>query len=273
MPKIKVGIVGCGTIGSYLALFVSRKLKRSVELSGLYDIDPSRARALSRKACSSERLAVADLKKLIARSRLVIESAGASGVLAVAREALKAGRDVMIMSTGGISGHIKEITRLAQRHSAKVYIPSGAIAGIDAVKAAFLGGIESVTLVTTKNPGSFARSAYLQSKKIDPRKIRKDTVLFSGTAQEAVKYFPQNINVAAVLGLAGVGAARTRVKIIASPAARSNTHQITVCCRAGTISATTQNVPHPTNPKTSFLAALSAAATLQKIAEPVVIGT
>jgi len=273
MPKIKVGIVGCGTIGTYLARFVSGELKNEIELAALYDAQPARSRALSRRVCASERLAVDNLGKLIARSELVIEAASAQAALSIAKSVLKAGRDVMIMSTGGILGGLKEIASLARRRAAKVYIPSGAIAGIDAVKAASIGRIKEVVLTTTKNPRSFAGSLYFKKKRMTPQSITKDTVLFSGCARKAVKLFPQNINVAAVLGLAGIGDKKTRVKIIASPGTSANSHEISVRSSSGTIRTVTGNVPHPSNPKTSFLAALSAAATLQKIVGPVVIGT
>ncbi|MCX5710337.1 MAG: DUF108 domain-containing protein [Candidatus Omnitrophica bacterium] len=179
----------------------------------------------------------------------------------------------MVMSVGGLVGKIDKIKSLAVKMGRKVYIPSGAISGIDAVKAARMGRIRKATLTTTKNPLAFKGVKYVEDRFGKLGGIKKDLVLFSGPAQKAVKYFPQNINVAAVLSLAGVGAAKTIVKIIASPAVKKNIHEISIIADAGNINTRTENILHPDNPKTSFLAVLSAKAVLKQILEPVKIGT
>jgi len=114
---------------------------------------------------------------------------------------------------------------------------------------------------------------FISEKKIKLGQIKKDRVLFHGAAEEAVRHFPQNINVAALLSLAGIGPRRTRVKIVASPRARANTHEIEIISEAANVTSRTCNVLHPDNPKTSYLAVLSAIATLKQILEPVKIGT
>jgi aspartate dehydrogenase len=103
--------------------------------------------------------------------------------------------------------------------------------------------------------------------------LKKDKILFSGTAAQAVKYFPQNINVAAVLGLAGMGMHKTKVRIIASPSVRKNIHEILIESKAAKIFTRTENILHPQNPKTSYLAVLSAMATLKQILQPIKTGT
>ncbi len=273
MDKIKIGIAGCGAIGGSLAKFIVKELSSQAKLCGLYDIDPSKSRKLSKSISKKKNLSVNSLRQLIARSRLIIEAASAVSSRGIARSSLNRGRDIMIMSTGGVAGQIKELSRLAKKNNAKVYIPSGAISGVDAVKASRMGRIKSVTLSTRKNPMSFKGVKYIENRGIKPERIKRDTVLFSGPAKEAVKYFPQNINVAAVLSLAGIGRERTTVKIIATPAVKRNIHEIKIESAAGTITTRTENVLHPENPKTSFLAVLSAMATLRQIMEPVRIGT
>lgn len=269
---LKIGIVGCGAIGSSLAKTVVQDFSGKAALAALLDIDAHKSRRLS-KLLSHKNLAVSSLKELIKRSDLVIECASAASSWGIARSVLSNGRDIMLMSVGGIVGHFKELSDLAKKKKSKVYIPSGAISGIDALKAAGRGKINKVVLTTRKNPLSFRGVKYIAEKGINLGAIRKEKVLFSGPAEEAVKYFPQNINVAAVLSLAGIGKKRTQVKIIASPKIKKNIHEIQIESEAAIITTRTENVLHPDNPKTSYLAVLSAIATLKQILEPVRIGT
>lgn len=270
MKKLKIGIVGSGAIGSSLAKAIVKDFSKSADLVALYDIDLSKSDKLS-KLISKKSLAVKSLKQLIQKSDLVIEAASAKISWDVAQEALKKQRDVMVMSVGGLVDKLKELRRLAVKNNRRVYIPSGAISGVDAVKAANIGGIKEVTLTTTKNPAAFKGVAYAENKGLE--NIESDKILFSGSAEEAVKYFPQNINVAAVLSLAGIGKAKTKVRIIASPKVKNNIHEIKVISDSGVILTRTENVLHPDNPKTSFLAVLSAVAMLKQILEPVKIGS
>jgi aspartate dehydrogenase len=268
--SLKVGIVGCGAIGSSLARVITADFKKEARLVALYDIDKDKAGRLSKligKDIST------GLKQLIAKSDLVIEAASAKSSLAITKEALKRGRSVMVMSVGGIVEHAGELELLALRHRSRVYVPSGAISGIDALKAANIGKIRKVTITTRKNPLSFKGVDYVVRKKIDLDKIKGERLLFSGLAKEAVKYFPQNINVAAVLSLAGIGSANTRVRIIASSRAKRNIHEIEIVSDSGRVFTRTENVLHPDNPKTSYLAVLSAIATLKQVLTPVRIGT
>jgi aspartate dehydrogenase len=273
MDKLKIGIVGCGAIGSSLAKVIIRDFRREAQLCALFDIENNKARELSKKLIHTPSLAKDSLKQLIGKSELIIEAASAKVSWDIARSALTAGRDVMIMSVGGVAVRLKQLTALAKNNRSRVYIPSGALSGIDALKAASMGRINKVILTTIKNPLSFKGVRYVQEKGIDLGRVKKDTVLFSGKARDAVKYFPQNINVAAVLSLAGVGVNKTRVRIIASPKVTRNIHEVSIESTAGNIAARTENVLHPDNPKTSYLAVLSAVAMLKQILEPVRIGT
>lgn len=271
MAKLKIGIVGCGAIGSSLAKFITRDFSRKAKLAALYDLDPQKALKLSKLTGGPP--VAGNLARLIRRSDLVIEAASKDHSFAIASQALKAGRDCMIMSAGGVIDKIKDLAGLADRHSAKVFIPSGAISGIDALKAARIAGLKQVTLTSSKNPASFAGVKYLEKKGIALQSIKKDKLLFSGSARQAVKFFPQNINVAAILSLTGMGAEKTKVRIVASPDLKNNLHEIEIVSCAGRIRTRTENVLHPDNPKTSFLAVLSAIAVLKQLVEPVRIGT
>ncbi len=274
MKKIlKIGIVGCGAIGSSLAKTVSRDLAGSAKLAALYDLIRDKSEGLSLKLTGKKDLAVDSLASLIRKSDLVIEAAHANCSLDIARKAVSRGKDAMIMSVGGVVDGFVPLTRTASRADARIYIPSGAIAGIDALKAAHLGKVRKVVLTTRKNPLSFKGVKYVQDKKIKLDKIKADTVIFSGSARQAMKFFPQNVNVAGILSLAGIGSIKTRVKIIASPSALRNIHEIEIVSEAGKIFTRTENVLHPDNPKTSYLAVLSAAAALKQILQSSRVGT
>lgn len=272
MNKLKIGIVGCGAIGSSLAKAIVKDFTKEAKLCGLYDLNKDKAKSLA-GSLRGKGLVVGSLKALLRKSDLIIEAASAKVSWDIAKAALSDGKDIMIMSVGGVSNRLKQLILLAKKNNSRVYIPSGAISGIDAVKAARIGRIDKAILTTTKSPLSFKGVKYIEDKGIDLAKIKKDTVLFSGLAACAVKYFPQNINVAAVLSLAGIGGNKTQVRIIASPKATRNTHEIRIESPAASIFTRTENVLHPDNPKTSFLAVLSAIAMLKHILEPVVIGT
>jgi len=257
--KIKIGIVGYGAIGSAIAKYCEAELSNRVRLTGVYDLDKKKA-------------TVSSPEKLIASSDLVIEAASQDAAAMVLEKSIKAGKDVMIMSTGGILNRL-DLLDSARENNHRVYFPSGAVCGLDGVKAAALGKISSLTLTTRKPPQGLKGAPYIQEKGIDLDSLKDETLIFEGTASSAAKAFPKNINVSAALSLAGIGARDTRVKIVCVPGSRRNTHEIELEGESGRIYVKTENLPFPENPKTSFLAALSAMATLKGIVDTVRVGT
>lgn len=273
MDKLKIGIVGCGAIGSSLAKTISKDFSKGAKLRALYDIDKNKSMQLSKLVSGNKALVTESLDSLIDRSELVIEASSAKHSWGIARKAILRKRDIMVMSVGGLLGHSGQLFRLARKFNARVYIPSGAVCGIDALKAACCGKIKKVTLTTRKPLKSFSNVPYVIKKKIRLDKITKETIIFEGNASAAIKAFPQNINVAATLSMAGTGAKRTYVRIIASPGLSRNIHEIEIDSVSGKIFSRSENVIHPDNPKTSFLAVLSGIAALKQILTPVRIGT
>ncbi len=273
MPKLlRIGIVGCGAIGSSLAQAIMSDFSNRATLVSCYDLDLEKAYKLAGKF-NNKKLAVLNLDVLINKVDLVIEATKADSSFEIAQKTLSASKDIMVMSVGGIIQHFKELKVLAEEKNAKVFIPSGAICGIDGLKAASFGKINKVTLITKKPPKAFLGAPYLLEKKISLENIKDDTVLYEGNALSAIKAFPANVNVAATLSIAGLGLENTFVRIIASPFITRNIHEIEIESEAGKITTRTENVAHPDNPKTSYLAALSAVATLKQIIEPIKIGT
>jgi aspartate dehydrogenase len=271
--EVRIGVVGCGAIGRSLAGIIHEQLKGRMRVCGLYDLRPENAVLLARRLGIKPQAVAIDLRGLIRKSDLVVEAASAGDSFKIAAECLRAGRSVMVMSVGGIVKKAVYLSRLASKTGTRIFVPSGAIAGIDALKAASGASIKSVILTTRKNPLSFSKVAYLRSKGIVPERIKKDTLLFEGSAEQAVKLFPQNINVAAVLSLAGIGEKKTLVRIVASPKAKNNIHEIEIISDAARITARTENTLHPDNPKTSYLAVLAAAAVLKQMIVPLRVGT
>lgn len=263
--KIKVGIIGCGTIGAEIAKACNGRLKDMLELVGVYDIDQDRAKPVFAKVSKSQ-------SELIGTADLIVESASSSVSAGILKECIESGKSCMVMSVGGLLGNEKLLDKAAEK-GVKVFIPSGALCGIDGLKAASTGNIESVTLTTRKPPRGLAGAPYLKDKGIDVSAIKSETTVFEGSAAEAVKGFPQNVNVAAVLSIAGIGAKRTVVRIVSSPEYRSNTHELEVRGDFGRIFTATSNVPSEANPRTSAMAVFSAIATLESAASSVRIGT
>jgi len=267
---IKIGIVGCGAIGSYLAKTIHSRYKGIVRISGICDIDKSKIIKLQRFL--KTKIKAYSLAKLAESCDLLIEAANGNTAQETAKQALKSGRDVMIMSVGGLLNNTQLIKKFKKSKS-RIYIPSGAIAGLDALKAAKMGKIKSVSLTTKKPIAGLEGAPYLKKQNIDLKKIKKEQIIFKGTAEKAVVNFPKNVNVAAILSLAGVGAVKTRVTIVASRKIERNTHTIEIRGDFGTIISCTENVPSRANPKTSMLAMLSAMATLEGILKNAKIGT
>ena len=213
------------------------------------------------------------LDNLLNKAGLVIEATKPDAVWDIVKRSLSSGADIMVMSVGGLLEKYHELESLARGKDRKVYIPSGAICGIDGLRAAKNCKINKVTLTTRKPPRAFLGIPYVLKRKINLEKIAEDTVIFEGSALMAVRAFPQNINVAATLSLAGLGEDKTTVRLIASPRLTRNIHEVEIDSEAGKINCRSENMIHPDNPRTSFLAVLSAVATLKGILAPIKIGS
>jgi len=184
-------------------------------------------------------------------------------------------KDLMIMSVGALLDEsIYDILSDACDHYKKtIYLPSGAIAGLDGIKSV-KDELESLSITTTKHPRSLKDAKFFETSDINLDEISLSTVVFEGTAKEAVSLFPANINVAALLSLSGIGSEKTKVKIIADPNTDKNTHHIEAEGKFGKMTFTIENYPDENNPKTSRLAILSAIETLRKYcSDDIQIGT
>jgi aspartate dehydrogenase len=258
----KIGIVGCGTIGRYLAEKINADLREQASLVGVCDANEKAARKLVEGL--SLRCRILGLEELIRATELVIECSVKESAAEICRKAISAGRDVMAMSVGGLIDD-PDLFSLARKKGCSIILPSGAICGLDGIKSAGIGEIRSVSLTTRKPPQGLRGAPFIVENGIDLDSIVGEKIIFEGSAEQAIGYFPKNINVSALLSIAGIGAQKTRVKIVTSPDYTLNTHEVEVEGTFGRLVTRTENVPFPENPKTSFLAALSAVATLKQI--------
>lgn len=269
---LRIGIVGCGAIGSSLAKTILSDFSAQAQLVSLYDIDIEKAHKLASQL-NNQKLVVLNLDSLVNKVELVIEATKAESAFEIAQKAISSPCDIMLMSVGGIIERYKELEILAREKQVAIFIPSGAISGIDGLKAAARSKINKVTLTTKKPPQAFLGVPYVLKQKINLQNLTADTIIFEGSASSATRLFPQNINVAATLSIAGIGPEKTIVRIVASPSATRNIHEIEIESEAGRIITRTENLIHPDNPKTSYLAVLSAVATLKQILQPIKVGT
>ncbi|MFC1698480.1 aspartate dehydrogenase [Candidatus Omnitrophota bacterium] len=269
--KKKIGLIGCGTIGQQLARAIKEHFRELAELGAICDLDQNKTQQLKEELHLD--CPILSVEKLIAGCDLIIEAAAAEVAAEIAQQALENNKDVMVMSVGGLLPRATELFKLAKNQDRRLYVPSGALGGLDAVSAAAMSKIDKATLVTRKPPSGLKGAPYFKQHNLDLGQIKEETVIFDGTAAEAVEGFPKNVNVCAALSLAGIGAEKTTVKIITSPEFKFNTHQVELEGDFGKLLSRTENRPSPDNPKTSFLAALSAIATLKNILNVVKIGT
>lgn len=269
--KVGIGIVGCGAIGSRMAKSIKKDFKKDCQLKALYDIDLKKADQLA-KSLSLRKIVKTSIRELIKNCDCMVEAVSAKNTHTIIRQALEAKKSVLSMSVGKLL-NASDLFRLANQNKCHLLLPSGAIAGIDAIKAASLAGIDTITLTTRKPLAGFYGNPYLIKKGVDPSKIKKETVLFEGNVAAAVKIFPQNINVAATLALASQSRRKITVRIITSPKYKTNSHEIELTGAFGRIRTQTDNVVCPDNPKTSYLAVLSGLQTLKQYCSGVFIGT
>ncbi|HXT81567.1 MAG TPA: aspartate dehydrogenase [Acetobacteraceae bacterium] len=208
----------------------------------------------------------------LAEADIVVEAVPASCFERVAVPAIEAGRIFIPASAGALLPRM-HLVRLATQTGARIIIPTGALLGLDAVRAAAEGPVEDITIETRKPPLGLVGAPYLERNNIDVTDIAGPLLVFEGNAFDAAAGFPANVNVAAALALAGIGPVRTRVQIWADPALTRNTHTIRVNCQAARFTMTIENVPSDENPRTGRLTPLSLLACLRGLVSPLRAGS
>lgn len=273
MPKDskRLGLVGCGAIGTTLALRL-RAIRSPFRVTALLDPREEAAKALAGRLRPRPRIA-SSLGDLLKSCDYVLEAASQKAAPLVAEAALKARKPVILLSTGGYFLNAERLARLAVKYRTKLYLPSGAVAGIDGLKAARqIGRLRSVTITSSKPPRGFQGAPGLtDAQKAKLGVLKKPMDLYVGPVEGALRRFPANVNVSATTAVASFPT-KVKVHVVADPNATSNRHEVVAEGDFGRLTSITENQPSALNPKTSALAIQSALALLERIGGYVEVG-
>lgn len=265
---LKIGIGGLGAIG----LAVATRLNEGIEGLELAAVSArDREKAVRNMAGFKKPVPVVALEELAGLCDVVVECCPAQHFEALAESAIGAGRIFIPVSVGALLPRMELVER-ARETGARIIVPTGALLGLDAVRAAAEGEVESVTLVTRKPPGGLKGAPYLEERGISLEGITEPKLVFKGSAREGAKGFPANVNVAAALSLAGIGPDETSLEIWADPTVTRNTHNIVVEAASARLAMMIENVPSEENPRTGKITPLSVIATLRRLAAPLQVG-
>jgi aspartate dehydrogenase len=267
---LRLGIAGLGAIGLAVAKRVDRGELPGVKLVAVAEHDEEKVNAV--RMGFRDVPAFTSLTSLSEGVDVVLEGLPPRHFAEVAEPTLARGRILIPLSVGAFLNHMNLIG-LAQETCAKIYVPTGALLGLDAVRAAAEGRIESITMTTRKPPAGLEGAPLLVERGITLSGIAEPVRVFSGTAREAIAGFPANVNVAVALSLAaGIGPDALRLEIWADPGVTRNTHTIAVKSDAAHFTMTIENIPSE-NPRTGRIAAQSAMALLRRLSGPMIVGS
>jgi aspartate dehydrogenase len=261
----RIAILGGGTIARLFLEHIRRgDLGEGIEVAAIC----GRSKASAGVALAAEYavpFVVGVDAVLAAKPDVVIEAASHEAVREHLVRLLSARISVIVLSGGAlVDDRLRaESEAAAQANDALLYVPSGGIGALDALKAACIAGVDEVSIQVAKPPAAWKKIDYVDAMGIDLDGLREALVLFEGPAREGVPHFPQNVNIAAVLSMAGIGFDRTKLRVVADPGLKLNTHTIRVSGASGVITIVLENVPSPENPKTAWLACYSALAALK----------
>ena len=266
--NLRVGIAGLGAVG----LEVARRLVEGIDgltLAAVAVRDAEKARRNLPQI--GDMIALRSLDALANDCDIVVESLPPALFRDVAISAIDKGRIFMPLSVAQVLQNGDLIERAKQK-GARIMVPTGALIGLDAVRAAAEGDIRSVKMVTRKPPNGLEGAPYLVEHGISLKNVDKPMKVFEGSARDGAKGFPANVNVAAALSLAGIGPDKTTLEIWADPTVTRNTHRIEVASDTAHFSMQIENVPSE-NPRTGKIVALSTIAALRGLVSELKIGT
>ena len=266
---LRIAIAGLGAIGAKVARQLDAGIA-GLELVAVAGRDPAKTEAaVAGFARPPATLAAARLGEV---ADVVVDCAPDPQLGEIAEPALDRGRIVVTANAAALLDRMDLVER-ARAGGGRIIVPTGALLGLDAVRAASEGRVDSVTMITRKPPRGLAGAPYLAENGIDVMSFAEPTRVFAGTAREAARGFPANVNVAAALSLAGIGPDRTRVEIWAEPTSGRNQHTIEVEAEAARFTMTIAGVPSPENPRTGRLTPLSVIACLRGLVSPLRVGS
>lgn len=245
---LPVGVVGFGAIGGEVA----RALHRGIPGLALAGV-ALRSEASRRAAAEAlPGVTFGTVEAIAARSTIVVDCASAASFVAVADAVLAPGRTLLTVNAANLLDRMDLVGR-AEALGARIHVASGAILGLDGVRAAAVGGLKSATIVTRKHPRSLAGAPYVAARGLDLDGLGEALRIFAGPVREGARAFPENVNVAAALALAGAGPDRTMMEVWADPAVSRNEHTVAVEGETVRFTVRVENVPNPANPRTGLV--------------------
>jgi aspartate dehydrogenase len=267
---MKLAIAGLGAIGLPVARHVDAGHVPGLTLVAVSVRDEAKARkAISGFRQPPQLIGLAALAEV---ADVIVECLPSKHFLEVAEPAIARGRIFMPLSVGALIDHM-QLVELAGKSGARIIVPTGALLGLDAVRATAEGKIVSATIVTRKPPAGLAGAPLLVARGLSVDDLKAPLQVFAGSAREAITGFPANVNVSVALSLAGIGPDRTRVEIWADPGVTRNTHTVTVKSDSSDLTMTIENIPDTDNPRTGRITALSVLAALRRLTSPLVVGS
>jgi aspartate dehydrogenase len=267
--RLRVGIAGVGAIGAPLIRLLDRG-DAGADVVAVTARDPAAARA--RLGMLTRHLDFVDFEQLAERCDLVVECLPSARFADVAVPAIERGRIFMPLSVGALLER-PDLVERARATGARIVVPTGALLGLDAVRAAAEGTIQSATIVSRKPPNGLAGAPYLLEHGISLDGLREPLKVFDGTARDGARAFPANVNVAAALSLAGIGPDRTRLQIWADPTIERNTHRVELESDAARLTMTIESIPSEENPRTGKLTPLSVMAAIRGLTQTLRVGS
>lgn len=265
---LKVAIGSVGAVGEAVA----RRLDKGVEGLQLVAVSANRKeQARQRLADLNNVVPVHALHELAEHADVVVECAPSSVFEEIASSTINAGRILVPISVGALLSNWQLVER-ATETGARIRIPSGAILGLDAIRAAAEGQIYSVTMITRKPPAGLAGAPHLIDNGINIEGITEPVQVFTGSAREGAEGFPANVNVAAAVALAGIGPDCTRLEVWADPTVDRNTHTVTIDSDSSRFEVHMQSIPTEANPRTGRIVSQSVISTLRSLVDPLVVG-
>jgi len=265
---VKLGVVGLGVIGKAVVKAADEG-RVPVEIPVAATRSPDKVKdfpaGLENPPCMT------DLAGVAQAADVVMEASGGNTVEAICHESFTRGKDVIINSVGALLDR-DDLIEEAKRSGSRIFVPSGAIIGLDGLKGASAGSMESVTMTTRKPPESLRGAPYIEARGIDLDSMDEPTVIFEGTPLEACKAFPANVNVCAAVSFAGIGPRRTKMRVVCDPTVNRNIHEVEAVGEFGRSFIRIENVPSE-NHRTGILTYLSTFSFLRDRTSTLIVGT
>jgi aspartate dehydrogenase len=263
---LRVGVIGLGAIGRPLVEAIAAGQAGAVVVTAALVRDPTRHAALPDGRLLTDDQAVFLQQPMDA----VVEAAGHAAIREHAEAVLRSGCNLLVVSVGAFADDtlLARLRAAAEAAGRQILVPSGAMAGLDVISAAAVGGLAEVSITTRKPPAAWVGTP----AEAQALAATEPVLLYDGPARAGVTLFPQNVNVAAALALAGVGLDATAMRVYADPSVTHNTHEVQARGAFGAVRLVLQNVPSVENPKTGRIVAMSVLKAVRNLQAPLVVG-